>query len=387
MYEKQQSSLGSINNMMLENDISVITVDDNINHTYCSKIRWDKDNFLPIGTAQLTMPYSKDIEQYWIKYSGIVVIHANLNSHPNSVIASQLNIPDTISLNLKKYVDTEVDIEDNKRTLRFKNDEYNYAFIGKISRFKQVGKTFIIYLEDIGWKFLQKVPQEFRQSYIANQSLDDAFQAICEFMGVDFAYSIEDLSEYNFAADGYSVQKDGEIIETVPTILTEWVDNPEDDEEEDDEGGLDPDNGFESETLKEVVDQQKNALRNQLSNNQSNKSLNAQTTNSESVDNVIDNNTEEESDTQSIQDKIEQYQQEFDDKIKDLFIGNTFYDSNTSDPILNYDWITIVPKVATSTDSSSISSVEDENSSDSDNSESNSSSETNSGSSGNRASL
>lgn len=379
MYEKQQSSLGSVNNMMLENDISVITVDDNINHTYCSKIRWDKDNFLPIGTAQLTMPYSKDIEQYWIKYSGIVVIHANLNSHPNSVIASQLNIPDTISLNLKKYVDTEVDIEDNKRTLRFKNDEYNYAFIGKISRFKQVGKTFIIYLEDIGWKFLQKVPQEFRNSYIANQSLDDAFQAICEFMGVDFAYSIEDLSEYNFAADGYSVQKDGEIIETTPTILTEWVDSPENDEEEDDEGGLDPDNGFESETLKEVVDRQKHELRNQLSN-QANKSLNAQTTNSESVDNVIDNNTEEESDTQSIQDKIEQYQQEFDDKIKDLFIGNTFYDSNTSDPILNYNNITITPKVAASADTSSMSTVEDENSSD--NPESNSSSETNSSSNG-----
>ena len=377
MYEKQQSSLGSVNNMMLENDISVITVDDNINHTYCSKIRWDKDNFLPIGTAQLTMPYSKDIEQYWIKYSGIVVIHANLNSHTNSVIASQLKVPDTISLNLKKYVDTEVDIEDNKRTLRFKNDEYNYAFIGKISRFKQVGKTFIIYLEDIGWKFLQKVPQEFRNSYIANQSLDDAFQAICEFMGVDFAYSIEDLSEYNFAADGYSVQKDGEIIETVPTILTEWVDNPEDDEEEDDEGGLDPDNGFESETLKEVVDQQKNALRNQLSNNQSNKSLNAQTTNSENTNDIIDNNQESESDAQSIQDKIEQYQQEFDDKIKDLFIGNSFYDSNTSDPILNYNNITITPKVAASTDTSSMSTVGDENSSD--NPESNSSSETNNG--------
>ena len=384
MYEKQQSSLGSVNNMMLENDISVITVDDNINHTYCSKIRWDKDNFLPIGTAQLTMPYSKDIEQYWIKYSGIVVIHANLNSHANSVIASQLKIPDTISLNLKKYVDTEVDIEDKKRTLRFKNDEYNYAFIGKISRFKQVGKTFIIYLEDIGWKFLQKVPQEFRNSYIANQSLDDAFQAICEFMGVDFAYSIEDLSEYNFAADGYSVQKDGEIIETVPTILTEWVDNPEDDEEEDDEGGLDPDNGFESETLKEVVDQQKNALRNQLSN-QANKSLNAQTTNSENTNDIIDNNQESESDAQSIQDKIEQYQQEFDDKIKDLFIGNTFYDSETSNPVLNYNNITITPKVAASADTSSISNVEDENSSD--NSESDSNSETNSNSNSNRVSL
>ena len=95
MYEKQQSSLGSVNNMMLENDISVITVDDNINHTYCSKIRWDKDNFLPIGTAQLTMPYSKDIEQYWIKYSGIVVIHAN------SPKISQLGCP--IIKNRKLY--------------------------------------------------------------------------------------------------------------------------------------------------------------------------------------------------------------------------------------------------------------------------------------------
>ena len=193
-------------------------------------------------------------------------------------------------------------------------------------------------------------------------------------MGVDFAYSIEDLSEYNFAADGYSVQKDGEIIETVPTILTEWVDNSEDEGEEDDEGGLDPDNGFESETLKEVVDQQKNALRNQLSN-QANKSLNAQTTNSESVNNVIDNNTEEEQNTQSIQDKIEQYQQEFDDKIKDLFIGNTFYDSDTSNPVLNYNNITITPKVAASANTSSISNVEDENSSD--NPESDSNSETN----------
>ena len=31
---------------------------------------------------------------------------------------------------------------------------------------------------------------------------------------------------------------------------------------------------------------------------------------------------------------------DFDEKIKDLFKGNTMYNSNISDPILNYDWIT-----------------------------------------------
>ena len=50
---------------------------------------------------------------------------------------------------------------------------------------------------------------------------------------------------------------------------------------------------------------------------------------------------------------MEKYQQEFDEKIKDLFIGNTLYDSNISDPVLNYNWITITPQAATteSTDS------------------------------------
>ena len=78
-----RTSLSNFLNVELENDISVITLDDGINHTNCSKIKWEKDNFLPLGTAQLIMPYSTDIEQYWIKYSGPVVIHANLNPKAN----------------------------------------------------------------------------------------------------------------------------------------------------------------------------------------------------------------------------------------------------------------------------------------------------------------
>ena len=351
MFQNQISNLSNSFDIQLETDISIITLDDNISHTYCSKIKWDKDNYSPLGTAQLIMPYSKEIETYWIKYSGAVVIHANLNSKPQSLTqATMYNTPDTVSLNMKNYQknkqeEEEVDKKKDKKTnkIHLKNDYYNYSFIGKTARFKQVGTTFIVYLEDLGWKFVQKVPKEFRNSYIAGQSLDDAFQAICEFMGVDFAYSIEDLSQYNFSTDGYSIEKDGEIIENVPSILQEWkasTDEEEEEEETQDENmgkSLNAE-GFESSGLQEYKNKQNQ------STTQSSDSLNAQVTNQT---NNQENKVEEEQQTPD--EKIEQYQEEFDNKIKDLFIGNVLYDSNISDPVLNYNWITITPKAPPST--------------------------------------
>ena len=354
MFQNKISNLSNFQGVQLETDISVITLDDNISHTYCSKIKWDKDNYSPLGTAQLIMPYSKEIEAYWIKYSGAVVIHANLNFRPQSLTqATMYQMEDTLSLNMKNYQknqqqEKEVTKKKDKKTnkIHLQNDYYNYSFIGKTARFKQVGKTFIVYLEDLGWKFVQKVPKEFRDSYIAGQSLDDAFQAICEFMGVDFAYSIEDLSEYHFSADGYSIEKDGQVIEDVPSILKEWKAKTEDEEEENETqdesmGKSINQEGFESSGLQEYKNKQKQ------SNNQSSNSLNAQVTNQTNNQENQDNKVEEQQQTPT--EKIEKYQEEFDRKIKDLFIGNTFYDSNISDPILNYDWITIVPKAPVST--------------------------------------
>ena len=354
MFQNQISNLSNFQGIQLETDISIITLSDNISHTYCSKIKWDKDNYSPLGTAQLVMPYSKEIEAYWIKYSGAVVIHANLNFRPQSLTqATMYQIEDTLSLNMKNYQknqqqEKEVTKKKDKKTnkIHLQNDYYNYSFIGKTARFKQVGKTFIVYLEDLGWKFVQKVPKEFRDSYIAGQSLDDAFQAICEFMGVDFAYSIEDLSEYHFSADGYSIEKDGQVIEDVPSILKEWKAKTEDEEEENETqdesmGKSINQEGFESSGLQEHKNKQKQ------SNNQSSNSLNAQVTNQTNNQENQDNKVEEQQQTPT--EKIEKYQEEFDRKIKDLFIGNTFYDSNISDPILNYDWITIVPKAPVST--------------------------------------
>ena len=353
MFQNKISNLSNFQGVQLETDISVITLDDNISHTYCSKIKWDKDNYSPLGTAQLIMPYSKEIEAYWIKYSGAVVIHANLNFRPQSLTqATMYQMKDTLSLNMKNYQKNqqqeEVTKKKDKKTnkIHLQNDYYNYSFIGKTARFKQVGTTFIVYLEDLGWKFVQKVPKEFRDSYIAGQSLDDAFQAICEFMGVDFAYSIEDLSEYNFSADGYSIEKDGQVIEDVPSILKEWKAETEDEEEgnetqDESMGKSINQEGFESSGLQEYKNKQKQ------SNNQSSNSLNAQVTNQTNNQANQDNKVEEQQQTPT--EKIEKYQEEFDRKIKDLFIGNTFYDSNISDPILNYDWITIVPKAPVST--------------------------------------
>lgn len=331
MFFEKISTLSNSFDVQLETDISVITLDDGINHTYCSEIKWDKNNYTPLGTAQLIMPYDKEIEKYWIKYSGPVIIHANLNSRPHSITqATMYNMPNTESLNIKNYQkNNKVEKKKNKKTnkIHLQNDYYNYSFIGKTTRFKQIGKTFVAYLEDLGWKFLQKVPKDFRDTYIAGQSLDDAFQAICEFMNIDFAYSIEDLSKYNFSADGYSIEKDRQIIENVPSLFKEWkIDKYEAEESFDESTGTAIDNNdFESQGLIDYLDknQSNNQVNNQL-NNQLNEEPNQQLS------------------------KIEKYQEEFDEKIKDLFIGNSLYDSNISDPILNYNSITITPKIATS---------------------------------------
>jgi len=307
-------SLSNFNNIDLETDIAVITLDDNLLHTYCAKISWERDNSTSTGTAKLTIPYSTDIEKYWSTYSGTVIIHANLNPFQKiNKILSEKN-----KITKKK----------EKNKIRIQNNEYNYSFIGKIHRFKQVGKTFVVYLEDLGWKFLQKVPDDFRKTYIAGQTLDNAFQAICEFMNVEFAYSIKDLSELNFSNDGYSIEKDGKIIEDTPTIFEEFKNQNKEDEElksEDEHMGealiTSPDLEF-----PELI---------QNKNQTFNTSSSINTTNTQLPENLTENKYHKE------------YEEEFHEKIKDLFKGNTLYDSNISDSILNYNWITVEPTSTT----------------------------------------
>ena len=194
-------------------DVQVITLDDNLNHPYFTSIDISKDNLSPIGIAKIIAPYDNQISKYWTVYTGIVILSFNLKE------LQQQNTNSSMFLQAHELSE------------HINNDEYNYSFICKVSKLKEKGKTIIVYLEDLGWKFLQKVPQEFRMQYIAGQPLDKAFQAICEFLGIEYAYSIEKLQEYNFGADGYSIEKEGQVIETVETVLSEWKTQTEEEEE------------------------------------------------------------------------------------------------------------------------------------------------------------
>ena len=59
MFQNQISSLSNFQSIQLESDITVITLLDNLTHTYCSKIKWEKNSYTPMGFGQLIMPYSE----------------------------------------------------------------------------------------------------------------------------------------------------------------------------------------------------------------------------------------------------------------------------------------------------------------------------------------
>ena len=309
-------SLNNFSDIDLETDIAVITLDDNLLHTYLAKVSWERDNSTATGSAKLVIPYSTDIEKYWSTYNGIVVVHANLNTSSNT--------NNTFSLSSQEK---KIHKKKNDNKIHIQNNQYNYSFIGKIHRFQQIGKTFVVYLEDLGWKFTQKVPDEFRKTYIAGQTLDNAFQAICELMGIEFAYSIEDLSQYNFSSDGYSIEKNGDVIEDIPSIFKTLQGDEEIKKTEDEYIG---------ESLNNVDFESPELILQQTNNNQLTSSTNNNLTTVSNEQNP----------------KLEEFEKEFDEKIKDLFKGNTLYNSNTSDPILNYDWVTVSP-VSTSNDTQS----------------------------------
>lgn len=292
-----------INGLSVDRQViaQIITLKDNLTHPYFSSIDMSKDGTSPIGIAKFHVVYDQQILDYWAKYDDIVVVSFDI---------TDLNRENTNSLNFS---------ESHELNGRLQNEEYNYSFICKVSRVKQKGKEIIIFLEDLGWKFLQKVPVEFRQTYIANQYLDDAFQAICEFLDVRFAYSIEDLHKFQFGGDGYSITKDGEVIDSVQTILTE-----------------------ELPTLEEPTD----PLDDPIFEDQGLFDLLIGKTDTEQEDSNTNQPLTENEDT-SLEDKIEKYQEDFDKKILDLFIGNAYYDSDLVNPVLDYNRITITPTTDT----------------------------------------
>lgn len=154
------------------NNITVITAEDNLIHNYFTSmdVSWDALNCL--STAIIKMPkMNAENTNYWTTYTGQLTIYAgynftfdyvNHNSHPTEQDAAN---------SLIKYWD---------------NSDIKPFFRGEISRVKELEEEIIIYVDSIGRRFQQKMPDEFRQAFVYNQNVRDAFQAICEFLGVTY---------------------------------------------------------------------------------------------------------------------------------------------------------------------------------------------------------
>ena len=154
------------------NSIVVITAQDNLIHNYFTDIEvsWDAINCL--STAIIKMPkLNTENLTYWTSYTGQLTIYVgndftfdyvNTNSHETEQGAANA---------LVKYWD---------------NSNIKPFFRGEISRVKEFDNDITIYVDSIGRRFQQKIPEDFRQSFINNQNVRDAFQAICEFLGVEY---------------------------------------------------------------------------------------------------------------------------------------------------------------------------------------------------------
>lgn len=154
------------------NNITVITAEDNLIHNYFTSmdVSWDASNCL--STAIIKAP-KMDTENtnYWTTYTGQLTIYAGYNFVFDYVNNNSNPTEQDAANSLVKYWD---------------NSGIKPFFRGEISRVKEFNNDIVIYVDSIGIRFQQKMPDDFRQAYIYNQNVRDAFQAICEFLGVKY---------------------------------------------------------------------------------------------------------------------------------------------------------------------------------------------------------
>lgn len=324
-------------------DLTVITTADGLEHNYFSYVTWLKDNASPVGTATLVTAYMPNVLKYWNAYQDVVIISAKLANNKNNtntteyystIVNAHYQTQDAKHrINDKIYKRHHTQTPLGIPNQRLVNTDYNYSFIGKIDKVKQRGVEILITLKDIGWKFTQHVPKDFRDQYVANQYLDDAFQSICEFLSVEFAYSIKTLHEYKFASDGYSVTKDNETIETVPNTIQNII------ETETNKAISDSRYTMENDALNEYNKKQKQKQNKDDKKTDDITSIASEVVNkaSEKISTNQNNNNAEES---NVDEKVKLYQADFHEKIRDLFIGNSYYDSDLITNVMNYDAIT-----------------------------------------------
>lgn len=174
------------------NNITVITTEDNLIHNYFTSmdVSWDASNCL--SSAIIKAPkMNTENTNYWTTYTGQLTIYAGYNFTFDYVNSNSYSTEKDAANSLTKYWD---------------NSNITPFFKGEISRVKEKENDIVIYVDSIGRRFQQKIPDEFRQAFIYNQNVRDAFQAICEFLGVVYICPPKTVTD-----NGETEEENGEV--------------------------------------------------------------------------------------------------------------------------------------------------------------------------------
>ena len=141
------------------NNILVVSEQDNLTHNYFHYFDhfWDARDCQSNAIIRMPKTNQENIN-YWISYQGYITVYYGYN------IKSEFK-------DGEKFYD---------------NEGLSPVFKGEIGHVKEYYNQIEIQIVGIGKRFKQKIPQEFREAFIYNQNVRDAFQAICEFLGVKY---------------------------------------------------------------------------------------------------------------------------------------------------------------------------------------------------------
>lgn len=218
------------------NNIIVITAEDNIihNYFYYMDVSWDASNCLSSAIIKMPKIDTKNIN-YWSTYTGQLTIYAGYNFKFDKVNSQKFNEEQEAVNSISRYWD---------------NSNITPFFRGEVSRIKETQTEITIYVDSIGKRFQQKIPEDFRQAYIYNQNVRDAFQAICEFLGVKYICppktvtdnGEEEIEEEGAEGDGDENnagligQVEKKISSTVKKIVNEATEDSDEEGENEEEG-------------------------------------------------------------------------------------------------------------------------------------------------------
>ena len=188
--------------------VMVITSEDNLihNYFYSFETSWDAGSCLQIAKIKMPKMGQENIN-YWSTYTGQLTIYIGYNFTFDHVNSNSYKTEQAAAASVTKYWD---------------NSDVKPFFRGEIDKIKEYQNDITIYVKNIGGRFQQEIPEEFRQSYINGQNVRDAFQAICEFLGVPYICppktvvdsAGEEQTENNTGTDGTENNVDQQLSNT-----------------------------------------------------------------------------------------------------------------------------------------------------------------------------